>query len=246
MEWEAFLLALSFRFKLEIKTHCIAFIGLPTKEDINSFFQALRHSSQCIGPSTLKTWTFGSSPHAMKEFHTGDRGCGKFWMIFHSNREWFQESIQRIWLKHSVFKRRNHLSKCAQPLSPVWNSFIVSTGLKVSHGPHGQCCPRVDASHGRPNIPTTQLSLQLTQNPSIYVARNSFLFQGVNGTAQPGASNMYKLKWSDELERIAQRLADQCTWFHSDNDVLSMRISLEYCAPLSLTLFRKHQPTPPG
>ena len=39
----------------------------------------------------------------MKEFHTGDRGCGKFWMILHSNREWFQESIQTIWLKHSLF-----------------------------------------------------------------------------------------------------------------------------------------------
>ena len=39
----------------------------------------------------------------MKKFHTGDRSCGKFWMIFHSNWGWFWESIQTIWLKHSLF-----------------------------------------------------------------------------------------------------------------------------------------------
>ena len=29
--------------------------------------------------------------------------AGNHWILFHPNREWFQESIQTIWLKHSLF-----------------------------------------------------------------------------------------------------------------------------------------------
>ena len=36
---------------------------------------------------------------------------------------------------------------------------------------------------------------------------------GINGP-QPGASNMKKLVWNSELETIAQRWADQCTFGH--------------------------------
>ena len=36
---------------------------------------------------------------------------------------------------------------------------------------------------------------------------------GTNGP-QPGASNMKKLVWSDELASLAQRWADQCTFGH--------------------------------
>ena len=38
---------------------------------------------------------------------------------------------------------------------------------------------------------------------------------GENG--QPGASNMRKLVWNDEVEKIAQRWADQCSFGH-DNE----------------------------
>ena len=40
--------------------------------------------------------------------------------------------------------------------------------------------------------------------------------KGVGGIPQPGASNMYKLKWSNELAEVAQRWADQCTFPHDD------------------------------
>merc|ERR1712212_724525 len=35
--------------------------------------------------------------------------------------------------------------------------------------------------------------------------------------AQPGASNMRKLLWNDELAEIAQRLVDQCKFAHDKN-----------------------------
>ena len=37
--------------------------------------------------------------------------------------------------------------------------------------------------------------------------------QGVGG-GQPSASDMFELKWSNELATVAQRWADQCTWHH--------------------------------
>ena len=36
---------------------------------------------------------------------------------------------------------------------------------------------------------------------------------GING-AQPAASNMKKMVWNEELEAVAQRWADQCTFGH--------------------------------
>merc|ERR1719290_232787 len=35
--------------------------------------------------------------------------------------------------------------------------------------------------------------------------------------AQPGASNMRKLVWNDELAEVAQRLVDQCKFSHDKN-----------------------------
>ena len=35
--------------------------------------------------------------------------------------------------------------------------------------------------------------------------------------AQPGASNMRKLVWNDELAEVAQRLVDQCKFAHDKN-----------------------------
>ena len=40
--------------------------------------------------------------------------------------------------------------------------------------------------------------------------------QESNG-AQPGASNMRKLVWNDELAEVAQRLVDQCKFSHDKN-----------------------------
>ena len=37
--------------------------------------------------------------------------------------------------------------------------------------------------------------------------------QGVGGR-QPSASDMFELKWNNELAKVAQRWADQCTWHH--------------------------------
>ena len=37
--------------------------------------------------------------------------------------------------------------------------------------------------------------------------------QGVGG-GQPSASDMFELKWSNELAHVAQRWADQCMWHH--------------------------------
>ena len=34
---------------------------------------------------------------------------------------------------------------------------------------------------------------------------------------QPGASNMRKLVWNDELAEVAQRLVDQCKYGHDNN-----------------------------
>ena len=39
-------------------------------------------------------------------------------------------------------------------------------------------------------------------------------------TAQPGASNMRQLVWSDELARIAQTWADQCDCVFQENQVM--------------------------
>ena len=36
---------------------------------------------------------------------------------------------------------------------------------------------------------------------------------GLSG-AQPAAANMKKMVWSEELETVAQRWADQCTFGH--------------------------------
>ena len=38
-------------------------------------------------------------------------------------------------------------------------------------------------------------------------------FWGING-GQPAASNMKKMVWNEELEAVAQRLADQCEGGH--------------------------------
>merc|ERR1712223_2221349 len=40
--------------------------------------------------------------------------------------------------------------------------------------------------------------------------------KGVGG-GQPSATNMYEMKWNDELASIAQMWADQCIWGHDDN-----------------------------
>jgi len=45
--------------------------------------------------------------------------------------------------------------------------------------------------------------------------------KGLNGQAQPSATDMNELKWNDELAEIAQRWADQCTWGHSKQDKTS-------------------------
>jgi len=42
--------------------------------------------------------------------------------------------------------------------------------------------------------------------------------KGLNGQGQPPATDMYELKWNDELAEIAQRWADQCTFEHSKED----------------------------
>ena len=42
----------------------------------------------------------------------------------------------------------------------------------------------------------------------------SATFQGVGSEKQPPATDMYKLKWNDELATLAQRWADQCVWEH--------------------------------
>lgn len=36
------------------------------------------------------------------------------------------------------------------------------------------------------------------------------------GGPQPAAANMKRMVWNNELEAIAQRWADQCTWGHDD------------------------------
>ena len=46
----------------------------------------------------------------------------------------------------------------------------------------------------------------------------SSLLQGVGGVPQPAASNMYELKWSDELAKVAQRWTDQCPTFMNAHD----------------------------
>ena len=38
----------------------------------------------------------------------------------------FKNQFKQFGSNTHSFKRRNHISKCSQPLSPVWNSFIVS------------------------------------------------------------------------------------------------------------------------
>jgi len=38
--------------------------------------------------------------------------------------------------------------------------------------------------------------------------------KGVGSEKQPPATDMYKLKWNDELATLAQRWADQCVWKH--------------------------------
>jgi hypothetical protein len=40
--------------------------------------------------------------------------------------------------------------------------------------------------------------------------------RGVGG-GQPAAADMFELKWSDELAKVAQRWTDQCTWNHDTN-----------------------------
>ena len=35
---------------------------------------------------------------------------------------------------------------------------------------------------------------------------------GLNGVGQPAAANMKKMVWNKELETVAQRWADQCTF----------------------------------
>ena len=47
--------------------------------------------------------------------------------------------------------------------------------------------------------------------------------QGVGG-GQPSASDMFELKWSNELAKVAQRWADQCTWHH-DTERVRIRIN---------------------
>ena len=46
----------------------------------------------------------------------------------------------------------------------------------------------------------------------------SSLLQGVGGVPQPAASNMYELKWSNELAKVAQRWTDQCPTFMNAHD----------------------------
>ena len=48
---------------------------------------------------------------------------------------------------------------------------------------------------------------------------NSLRAQVANGqqSGQPSAANMKKLKWSNELAKIAQRWADQCPQHHDTN-----------------------------
>jgi len=48
--------------------------------------------------------------------------------------------------------------------------------------------------------------------------------RGVGDAKQPPATNMYKLKWNDELASVAQRWADQCFWAH-DNARGTMQFS---------------------
>ena len=81
-------------------------VVLPCSQELLSNQGVFRQQEAKSFPTAclaVNRWERNIIHRSMKEFHIGDRGCGKFWMIFHSNREWFQESIQTIWLKHSLF-----------------------------------------------------------------------------------------------------------------------------------------------
>ena len=64
---------------------------------------------------------------------------------------------------------------------------------------------------------------QITRSPSITIINNPLFFRLRSGVAQgltnqPSASNMRVLVWDHELARVAQRLADQCTFDHDCSD----------------------------
>ena len=48
---------------------------------------------------------------------------------------------------------------------------------------------------------------------------------------QPGASNMMKLVWNDELAEIAQRLVDQCKFAHDKNRNMCDGTYAGHCEP---------------
>ena len=57
---------------------------------------------------------------------------------------------------------------------------------------------------------------------------------GING-AQPAASNMKKMVWNEELEAVAQRWADQCTFGH---DKKREKLDGTYVRHLDITVSR--------
>ena len=60
----------------------------------------------------------------MNQFHARDRGCGNSEWYSTETESAFKNQFKQFGSNTHSFRGRNHISKFAQPLSPVWNSFI--------------------------------------------------------------------------------------------------------------------------